>query len=179
MRIEHHGLQDLVGITGRPFCAFGGQTAGTVDLLGRKILRAVQSDQIMPAFQLVGVQLLAPLQPVEQLGKSRVKGLGGDLIQGLTQGVVAGDVPYCKHRLQIAVLRSILHASLKGEHGRVLEKHHSQGAHQAVMQTIVKFPRLAGIVDRFEKRRQGFSHRAEAQMFLDMHAISIAIYNLL
>jgi hypothetical protein len=66
----------------------------------------------------------------------------------------------------------------KAEQGRVLEKHHGQGAHQAVVQGIVDFRRLPGIVNGLEKHRQGFSDRAEAQMFFDMHAALIAMDNL-
>jgi hypothetical protein len=47
------------------------------------------------------------------------------------------------------------------------------------VETIVDFAGLAGVVDLFEKRGEGFSHGAEAQMFLGMHAVPFAIDNLL
>ena len=102
---------------------------------------------------------------------------GGNIIQGLAQSTVAGDVFNRKHGFQITVLHAVVHAPLKRENGRVLKKHHRQGTHQTVVQRIVDLSLLPGIIDLFEKRRKGFSHRTEAQMFFDLHAALIAIYN--
>jgi hypothetical protein len=123
--------------------------------------------------------LLASLQPLEQQVKRRMNRLGGNIIQGLSQGAVAGDFLYRKHGFKIIVLEMILHPPLKGKYGRVLKKHHGQGTHQTVVQTIIDFACLSGVLDLFEKPRQGFSHSAEAQMFFDEHAAPVATDNLL
>ena len=132
---------------------------------------------MVPAFQLVSVQLFAPLQALQQGAKCRKNRFGGDIIQGLAQGTIAGDVFNRKHGFQITVLQAILHAPLKREHGRVLKKHHRQCTHQTIMQGIIDLAFLPGIIDLFEKRRKDFSHRAEAQMFFDVHTALIAKYN--
>jgi len=150
MGIYHHGLQNLVRVTGGAFSPFAGQALGAVNLVGRKILGAVQGNQIVAAFQLVGLQLPAPLQPLQQQGKHRMKRGGGHLIEGFSQGAVGGNVGYGKHGFKVTILQVLLHASLKGEYGRVLKKHHGQGTHQAVVEAIVDFTGLPGIVDLLE-----------------------------
>jgi len=45
----------------------------------------------------------------------------------------------------------VLHPALKGKNGRVLRKHHRQSAHYAVVQAIIDFARLPGIIDLFEE----------------------------
>ena len=104
---------------------------------------------------------------------------GGNLVQGLAQGAVGGDVLHGKHGFEVTILQVLLHAALKSKHGRVLEKHHGQCAHQTIMEALVDFAGLPGVVDLLEKLGEGFSHGAEAQMFLVVHAVPLAIDNLL
>jgi alkyl hydroperoxide reductase subunit AhpF len=64
MRIEDDRLQNLVRVAQRGFGAFVSQTARTVDLLGGKILRAVQCEQIIAIQKAKGAKLVAALQPL-------------------------------------------------------------------------------------------------------------------
>ena len=91
VRMKHDGLQDLVRIAHFAFFAFVGQTARAIDFFGRKVLRAVQSDKIVAAFQLIGQKLFAPLQVAEQNGKARIQQFGINGINGFSQDRVTGD----------------------------------------------------------------------------------------
>ena len=98
----------------------------------------------------------------------------GYRIQAVAQDTVTGDFVNRKHSLQVAALHSILHPSLKRQQGGVLEKHHRQRAHEAVVQREIDLARLSGVVDLLEKLRDSLSKRVEAQMFFDMHSGPIA-----
>ena len=106
-------------------------------------------------------------------------GAGGDGIQRFAQDTVAGDFINRKHGFQIGRLHVIMHTSLKGENRGVLEIHHCERTHQAVMERLLDFTRLPRIVDLLEKLRKSFSHWVKAQMFFYMHSSPIPIDNLL
>ena len=72
-------------------------------------------------------------------------------IHTLTQCAITRDCIYPEHGFQIVALHLVLHATLKGEHGRILKKHHGQSAHQTVVQRIVDLTSLATVTDIFEK----------------------------
>ena len=104
-------------------------------------------------------------------------------IHTLTQWAVTGDCIYPEHGFQIVALHLVLHATLKGENGRILKKHHGQSAHKTVVQGIVDFTCLPTVIDIVEELWKSLSQRTEAQMFFGMHPIpqyigqSINIYN--
>jgi len=142
---HNHRLQDLVLIA---HVAIGGsgQAAGTVDGIGGKIRRSIQTQQIAIIAETEKVKLFAALQGSEQVGKQFVEGSVIAIIQHLAQLAVLGNSGDMKEVFQVVAVKPFLQAPLKLQQGWILEKHHGEAAHKAIVQGVIQRP-LARILD--------------------------------
>ena len=113
--------------------------------------------------------MLATLESLKPIGKNWVQLFCGYLIQVLTHLAVFGNRLDLKDIAQIAELFSVFDSSLELQQGCVLEKHHSKGAHQTIMQTVADFPTLSAVIQFYEVLRKGCSESCEIEMFFTMH----------
>lgn len=113
--------------------------------------------------------MLAPLESLEPIGKNWIQLCCGYLIQLFAHLAVFGNRLDLKDTAHIAELISVFNSSLELQQGCVLEKHHSKGAHQTIMQTVADFTALSAIIQFSEMFRKGRSKSCEVEMFFTMH----------
>jgi len=113
--------------------------------------------------------MLATLESLKPIGKNWAQLFCRCLIQIFTHLAVFGNRLDLKDIAQIAELFSVFDSSLELQQGFVLEKHHSKGTHQTIMQTVGDFPTLSAVIQLTEVLRKGCSEGCEVEMFFAMH----------
>jgi hypothetical protein len=153
--MNNGGLKDLVMVARRPFGRLGLQAVGTVYFFGGKIFGAIKGDEVLSIQEPILVKLPAALETVQKVREDNAESNGRDHIDDIPHLSILGDADNAKDLGKIVLLRAFLQSFLKGKNGSVLEKHHGEAAHQDIVQAIIHFPILAGIMDLPETLSHG------------------------
>jgi len=117
----------------------------------------------------VWVELPTALEIVQKCREDTAEFLGGDPIDDLPHLAILGDGANAEDLGEIVLLGAFLQSLLKGEKRGILEKHHGEPAHEDIVQAMIHFPRLTGIMDLPEALGHGGHKGGEAKMFLYVH----------
>jgi len=120
---------------------------GAMDLWGRKILGAVEGQQIITIQKAQIFQGLAADQSGEDIPEDGPELFGVDRIEDLAQASIRGYVFHVEDHPQ--VLFVLLPSLVEGQQGRILESEHGQPTHQRIRQADLRFSG-SGIEDVLE-----------------------------
>ena len=90
--MDHSRLKDLVMEAGFSLLGGFGQATGTAKGIGRKILAAIDNDQVSSAQDLIIFQVFSTLEPIKEIHKYLFELSGFDLIQIIPELSVGGYI---------------------------------------------------------------------------------------
>ena len=138
-----------------------------MDIFRGKVLAPIQAHQVGIAQEAKHIEVFAALQGMEEVLKHMVDPLIGGSVQDIPQLAILGNRADLKESGQVVALQTMLQSALKLKQGRVLEKHHGKGTHEAIVEAIgdLALPRVR---DLFQALGDHFSKRCKTEVLLGM-----------
>jgi hypothetical protein len=108
------------------------QALGTMDFVGREILRAIEGEQIIAIQKAEPFQGLTTSQSREDTSEGRPEVFRFDGIQNLSHPSVTRHILHAEDHLQVFLIG--FSALVESQHGRILQGEHGQSTHERIGQ---------------------------------------------